>query len=228
MHRRSRSRCIETPAASRARHARARDAGPLPGGLDTQPRRSFVARGRYSTSGECCWSSSRRRDGGAGGDVSRPLHSVAGGWAALGRCRVVCDTQRRRSFVARGRYSTSGECCWSSSRRRDGGAGGDVSRPLQEVAGGWFALSCCRVVSIRSHGAPSSRVATTRPAVSAAGPVARSREGGACSGCIETTPSVRWGLVRAGLLPGGLDTRRRARWRSPSPLFDQRKVSLVE
>jgi hypothetical protein len=154
---------IETTLGVRWEPARA---GPLPGGLDTRPRRSFLARGCYSTSGGFRWSSSRRRDEGAGGDVSRPLWAFAGSRPALSRCRVV--SIRGTALLRRAcRYSTSGGFRWSSSAEPRGTsvlrayrdhsgrslgvgprwavaersryaatAGGDVSRPLQADAGG--------------------------------------------------------------------------------------------
>ncbi len=125
----------------------------------------------------------------ARGGVSRPLWAVAGGWPALGCCRVVSirgtafvprawplraprspppgawRRERPRGEVSRdhsglslgvgpgwavagrSRYGAAAfvpharrlldqRHRWSSGRRRDEGAGGDVSRPLQAVAGG--------------------------------------------------------------------------------------------
>ncbi len=108
-------------------------------------------RRRYSTGGTSRWSSRPSGDEGARSDVSRPLHAHAEGWLALSRAGW---SRYAGTSQARPCYSTSGTFRWSSSRRRDEGADGDVSRPFQAVAGGWPALGRCRVVSIRRGYAP--------------------------------------------------------------------------
>ncbi len=61
-----------------------------------------------------------------------------------------------------------------------------MSRPFRAVAGGWFALDFCRVVSIRTDVLAGARRRCYSTS-GTAGRVARSRDEGACSGRIETT-----------------------------------------
>ncbi|MDR6116918.1 hypothetical protein QE370_000102 [Aeromicrobium sp. SORGH_AS981] len=135
-----------------------------------------------------------------------------------------CDgsSAAQRSFVARAATRPAERLAGRVPPRAP--ARGGVSRPLRAVAGGWFALGCCRVVSIRGTALLRRACRYSTSGTSRWSSASTSASEGRC---IETTPGCRWGLVRAGLLPGGLDTRHGAP-SSRVPLLDQRNVSLVE
>jgi hypothetical protein len=169
----SEGRCIETTLGGRWGSARA---GLLPGGLDTQGPRKLVpaTRPAIRSAGRVVRPATKEL-GRTYRDHSGLALGVGSRWAVAGWSRYAGTSQARPC------YSTSGILCWSSSRRCDGGAGGDVSRPLWAVAGDWFALGGCRVVSIRIQGARSApasgrcpqRVAAARPAERVAGRTTR-------------------------------------------------------
>ena len=173
-------------------------------------------RRRYSTSGAFCWSSSRLRRGTRREvtyrDHSRRSLGVGSRWAVAGWSRYV------RASQARSNYSTGEAFRWSSAS-----TSASEGRCIETTPGGRWGLARAELLPGGLDTSELRKLArTTRPAKRFAGRVARSRDEGACSGRIETTPGGRCGSARAGPLPGGLDTRRRARWRSPSPLLDQR------
>ena len=124
-------------------------------------------------------------------------------WAVAGWSRYTA----RRSFVARAATRPAERSRWSSSAEPRGTsmlrAYRDHSKRTLGVgprrsAAGWSRYAITSSLALA--------VSTTRPAEALTGRVVGSAEGRGVRRRIETTPSGRWGLARAGPFPSGLDT----------------------